>query len=668
MNSLNVRSEDSIISTQKSTEDNTEASEITDSLMSILDGKFFKIKSKMDKNKVIATCVTREPRHVEIKGSLSSTSNFKSHLKRRHDQSVIDSYLSAKRLKIKDNDNAVSRVHRDKYTQDQFDKDVTNFIIHSMVSLRTVENPFFKKIFENIGITKKINVPSRRNLGRKIHNLFENNKEKIINDIKDIKYVCTTTDVWSSKKRSFLGVTIHWIDVDNFERRSSSLARRRFRGTHSYDRIDDILQDIHLEYNLDSSKIIATITDNGSNFVKAFKAFGVKLTHFVNVEDSVYKNIDLYSDAPVDSQGRDDEQIIYNSAETTEELENSPWLPRHLSCAHTLSLFVATDLIKTIRSPQNSQLNEIHTSVMKKCTLLWNLSYRPKSAEIILQTLGHQLSRPGDTRWNSLYDSLKQILKNKEKNCELFEALGLKNSMLKDSEYIYIDEHLKCVGPLAEALDILQGENNIFYGFVLPVIFSLHRKVQNVLLNDWKYCEPLVNSILTSITQRFSNLVNLNTIKADNAAIAALSHPKFKNRWLSCIDSSHIDRLHKIFNTAVANKIEEINIMLSTDSESTELYTQSYEECHDFFYFDPLVSTGSNAQQSRRSATSEAEIQQYPPIKEIFLCYNTPLPSSAPVERLFSYANMTNLPKSNKLSDDMFEERVILKSNLKMQS
>lgn len=131
-----------------------------------------------------------------------------------------------------------------------------------MVPLRTVENPFFKKIFENIGITKKINVPSRRNLGKKIHNLFEDNKEKIINDIKHIKYVCTTTGVWSSKKkRSFLGVTIHWIDVDKFERRSSSLACRRFRGTHSYDRIGDILQDIHLEYNFDSNKVSYNINN-----------------------------------------------------------------------------------------------------------------------------------------------------------------------------------------------------------------------------------------------------------------------------------------------------------------------------------------------------------------------------------------------------------------------
>jgi len=98
---------------------------------------------------------------------------------------------------------------------------------------------------------------------------------------------------------------------------------------------------------------------------------------------------------------------------------------------------------------------------------------------------------------------------------------------------------------LAEALDILQGENNIFYGFVLPVILSLRRKVQHLLLNDWRYFEPLVNSILENIEKRFSNIVNLKTIEAENAAIAAFSHPKFKNRWPSCIDSSQHDRLLK---------------------------------------------------------------------------------------------------------------------------
>jgi len=200
--------------------------------------------------------------------------------------------------------------------------------------------------------------------------------------------------------------------------------------------------------------------------------------------------------------------------------------------------------------------------------------------------LGHNLSRPGNTRWNSLYDSLKQILKYKGKNCELFEVLGFKNSMLKDSDYLYIEEHLNGVGPLAEALDILQGENNIFNGFVLPVILSLRRKAKNLLLNNWGYCEPLVNSILTSIEKRFSNIVQLNTIEAENAIIAAFSHPKFKNRWLSSIGSSQHDRCIQIFKTAVTNKIKEINIISLTNLESPELYEQSespYEEAHDFF-------------------------------------------------------------------------------------
>lgn len=36
------------------------------------------------------------------------------------------------------------------------------------------------------------------------------------------------------------------------------------------------MQDIHAEFGLSSKKIVATVTDNGSNFVKAFKEYGIK--------------------------------------------------------------------------------------------------------------------------------------------------------------------------------------------------------------------------------------------------------------------------------------------------------------------------------------------------------------------------------------------------------
>ena len=51
-------------------------------------------------------------------------------------------------------------------------------------------------------------------------------------------------------------------------------------------------------------------------------------------------------------------------------------------------------------------------------------------------------------------------------------------------------------------------------------------------------------------------------------------------------------------------------------------------------------------------------------IKQVFIRYNTPRPSSAPVERLFSFATMINQPRSHKLSDQLFEKRVVLKANI----
>ena len=54
----------------------------------------------------------------------------------------------------------------------------------------------------------------------------------------------------------------------------------------------------------------------------------------------------------------------------------------------------------------------------------------------------------------------------------------------------------------------------------------------------------------------------------------------------------------------------------------------------------------------------------YTIIKNIFLKYNTLSPSSAPVERLFSFATTTNSPKANRSTNKMFEQKIVLKANL----
>lgn len=95
----------------------------------------------------------------------------------------------------------------------------------------------------------------------------------IKDDLKRAKYVCTTADLWSSYRRSYMGVTCHWLDPENLERKSVVLACKRLMGKHDYKAIGICISDVHQLYGLSVDKISFTITDTAANFLKAFREF-----------------------------------------------------------------------------------------------------------------------------------------------------------------------------------------------------------------------------------------------------------------------------------------------------------------------------------------------------------------------------------------------------------
>jgi hypothetical protein len=54
-------------------------------------------------------------------------------------------------------------------------------------------------------------------------------------------------------------------------------------------------------------------------------------------------------------------------------------------------------------------------------------------------------------------------------------------------------------------------------------------------------------------------------------------------------------------------------------------------------------------------------LNRYPQIKNIFIKHNTAIPTSAPVERLFSQAALVLTVRRNRLSDSFLEILILLK-------
>lgn len=108
----------------------------------------------------MATCVACLTKISEVKGALTSTSNFKSHLKQKHDSNLVkkyEKYCKEKRAKLSvsdcsDENQLASRKKRKIGLQEQIDEDITQFVVHSMTPLRLVDDPYFQAIFDHLQV------------------------------------------------------------------------------------------------------------------------------------------------------------------------------------------------------------------------------------------------------------------------------------------------------------------------------------------------------------------------------------------------------------------------------------------------------------------------------------------------------------------------------------
>ncbi|KAF0704907.1 ACYPI24120 protein [Aphis craccivora] len=258
------------------------------------------------------------------------------------------------------------------------------------------------------------------------------------------------------------------------------------------------------------SKISHTVTDNASNFAKAFRTFStsVKSTQSTTLSiGDLTEDISPYEDSDVETENItvvDIGQIFTNSED--QNIDDSFCLPPHMRCcAHTLNLISTTD----IRKNKDASYIKISESTFKKLFSFWTLiSRRTVASDKILEKCGCKFPIPVVTRWNSFYDSSLKVLKYKQQLTKAFDDLHL--IKLKLSEWTFLEEYCQVMEPLALSLDKLQ---------------------------DLKYCKPLSFAIIQAIETRFNYILDLSRPESKDFILASISYPKFKLSWFDKDDS-----------------------------------------------------------------------------------------------------------------------------------
>lgn len=155
-------------------------------------------------------------------------------------------------------------------TQAQVDDAVFNFVMETGQSFHVVEEPSFKALITTLQPSRE--VMGRHRLTAKMQGHFDKLKADITSALEKADHVSTTADIWSAGHRSFMGVTVH-ILTDGLVRHNFAIACRRMEGKHTYDAVASILQNILSSWGI-QYKCVGMVTDNATNFAKAFNVHG----------------------------------------------------------------------------------------------------------------------------------------------------------------------------------------------------------------------------------------------------------------------------------------------------------------------------------------------------------------------------------------------------------
>ena len=387
------------------------------------------------------------------------------------------------------------------------------------------EDPHFEDFIRELNPDVKL--PSRGKVVKDCSVLSDEVKDRIRNALFHAKKVSVTVDIWSSAKckNSYMGVTVHLFNHETKKRESYVIACRRFDVAHTGDNISRVIQQILIEYNIES-KVFYCLSDNGSNMKKGLRLLG-EGSDIPNEEfdDDCWDNWEEEFESDGVIAGDDDDtEMESEDDEEREEGEIQALLSgMELEQEEHVNSFAAAGLKRLGCFPHTMQLAIIKSfkkrnamgTMLKKSRKLVVKYRRSSKAKSVLQKTKFKKRLLGycKTRWWTDNDMIKRLREAKE--CEqvpgpleiLVDTMEWPQKlMITDRDLEYMKAYNEMMELIKEKSDQLGAENlstmHLIYPSLMELIAHLEEKSKKAI------CKTISSDLKKNMKSYFNYMMD----------------------------------------------------------------------------------------------------------------------------------------------------------------
>ncbi|KAK5866555.1 hypothetical protein PBY51_020738 [Eleginops maclovinus] len=167
----------------------------------------------------------------------------------------------------------------------------------------------------------------------------------------------------------------------------------------------------------------------------------------------------------------------------------------------------------------------------------------------------------------------------------------LKVAKLHPQEMMFLIEYTAILKPLAYSINLLQGEKNCYFGYIVPTILSLKAKLAEKL-TQVQFSTHILSAVIKAIDTRFGQV-----LASHEARMATSTIPKFRLWWLA-------DEEREAMKRAMVQETRLLHTEPSEDAGTSgnAAVGGDPEDDDNFFTFERAQMTSSSV---------EEEVQRY---------------------------------------------------------